>query len=66
MHFCFRIEERKMFHPIFHILLATVVVNITIVNGQSTTTTTTSTTRTVDVTFPGNMYDMDLTKDHIL
>ena len=55
-----------MSHPIFHILLATVVVNITIVNGQSTTTTTTSTTRTVDVTFPGNMYDMDLTKDHIL
>ena len=56
-----------MFHPIFHVLLATVVVNITIVNGQSTTTTTTtSTTRTVDVTFPGNMYDMDLTKDHIL
>ena len=54
-----------MFHPIFHILLATVVVNITIVNGQSTTTTT-STTRTVDVTFLGNMYDMDLTKDHIL
>ena len=60
--FCFRIEERKMLGPIFHVILLAVF-NMTIINGQLTTTTTSTTTTTVNVIFPGTSNDMDLTEE---